>query len=97
MVHRADYGTLEADQVPRKGIVEDLPAPVLECLVPKCPSGKQREELRAMRPLAEDHGSGFGHQLAALEIGDEFQLLRTERPELGHCPQRALFTGNTAG
>src|SRR6187549_19120 len=97
MLHGADDRALQPDQVAGQHVVENLPASVLQRLVAEGPAAQQREQLRRMRALRQDHGARLGNQLAALEIGDEFELFRAEGPELGHGPEGALLTGNPAG
>src|ERR1700712_280439 len=97
MVHRPDHRSLQADKITRQAVVEDLPAPVFQRLVTKRPPAEQREELRAVRTLGEDHRPSLGNQLATLECGDKFQLVRREGPELGHRAEWTLLAGDTSG
>ena len=96
MLHRPDHRALQPDEVARQAVIENLPPSVFQRLEAEGPAAEQGEELRAMGAFGQDHRAGLGHQLAALEAGDETQFFRREGPELGHCTQGALLAGNSS-
>src|SRR5690606_15054563 len=91
MAHFAHQAALQADQVTRHEIVENLAAAVGQELVAKRAPRKDRIQMRVVAAFDNHRRATIDIQLAGLEPADKGQFLFLKRSEDFQRPQRALF------
>src|SRR5665213_924924 len=91
VLHLAHQRALQADHVGWQGVIENLPAAVVQHLVTECPAAEHRIKMLAAGALAQEACTGVDAQFVGFELLYERQLLGRKFTQSLAPPQRALF------
>ncbi|CDX34668.1 hypothetical protein MPLSOD_20192 [Mesorhizobium sp. SOD10] len=91
MLHLAHQASLQADEIARHGVIEDLPASVGQELVTERPARQNGVEMRAVAAFHQNCRPLVDREFSALESAYERQLLLFKCAKGRQWPQWARF------